>query len=373
MANPNPEPPDIFVQGINLGTIPLGVATAFNMTAFNLGDVSGTITSITFDDADISYTGTLPKTILPIPPGTAVLACSITPSAVGAVSALMTYVVTHDGTRKASITATVVDGSTTTGAQAIPHISTDQLGVFPLTEIFDTSLCVTDLKNVGNADFNLTAITLTNDAGGAITIDSMTALPVTLHPGDIYQSVTLKFTPKVMGPVSGSMTFTTTIGAVVVPLSAVAVPVLPVAILTGTIFSFLFAYQDGTNEQFVENVFDGVSGFFIFNASVWGSVTQEKTLERLYVIYENVGVCTLTLTAKILRPQQGPDFYDTVTDTITIGTALADGSLRSDFFDLQATGEIIELTVSRADNGGPCGICGFVPQFDVKGEKVEKT
>jgi hypothetical protein len=132
--------------------------------------------------------------------------------------------------------------------------------------------------------------------------------------------------------------------------------------------------QVGTVSLFTLNSLlldSAIAGVLIFNGTLWDEPGQEKKLRRIQVYYENYGIFTLTATVSVWRPSISADFFDQKIVTVSAGSALADLSERTMFFDIQIAGEIILLQLSRAASSGPVSITGALPEFEEGGgEKV---
>jgi hypothetical protein len=205
--------------------------------------------------------------------------------------------------------------------------------------------------------------------------------PLTLPPGACI-TIGVKFTPTILGLLKEIVNIQTNLGAnpFTVSLSGLSTLLCPIAIVTGAVRELILAFITGagvvTHKVLSSaNLNSTEASTLIFNGAVWKQPGSERTMQRLEVFYENLGVATLTATLTCLRavvgPPANPDFVDTVVKTITIGTAAADGSERSEFFDFTASGEILELKITRPANGGQVSIIGFIPHFAPRGEKVE--
>lgn len=198
-------------------------------------------------------------------------------------------------------------------------------------------------------------------------------VPFTVVHGGGNQLFVIDASPLVVGNFVGSVTVKSNFPDIVIPLSSSVVFVDSVDVLTGATVAVLLGFGDATIEKFDGSSYDSaLNDVLIFNGSLWNNPGNEKTLARLEVYYENVGVCTgLKLDLKVWRPSTNA--YDTLTKTITIGDALADNSERSAYFDVNLSGEVIEAKLTRLASTGPVSILGFIPWFSDRGEKVENV
>lgn len=97
----------------------------------------------------------------------------------------------------------------------------------------------------------------------------------------------------------------------------------------------------------------------------------EKQVMRIRGHYEDLGVATATFTLKAKRVGQ-PD--ETTFLATQIGTVAADGWIREFVSEpVPVTGELVQITVSRAAGGGPVSIIDYCPVFEPKGEVVGGT
>jgi hypothetical protein len=178
-----------------------------------------------------------------------------------------------------------------------------------------------------------------------------------------------------LGVVQPTVTFVNASINLVLPVYASTIYFIPVNVLTGQTSGIVFGFISGGNNPGAllnpnpeSNNMDQAS-IIVFNGSLWDTPGSEKTIYRLEVFYKNVGQCTLILVLKAW--QQQTQSYDTKTDTITIGDVSADLSERSAYFDIEATGEIVEATLVRNSNAGPMCLLAFSPSIQDRGEKVE--
>lgn len=230
-----------------------------------------------------------------------------------------------------------------------------------------------------------------NNTGSPVTINSMgpgpgagsaefsisTAFPLTIAAGATsFVNVECAFTE--LGIITNLFAINTSLGvAEVFAASASTVNVMPVQIVNGVPLIMLFL--DGKTTAGVQamdstNFNSERDCVLIFNGAVYKNPGYEKVLRRVELYYKDIGVCTsLTLTVKAWRPQLNPPLggYDTQSDTISIGSVVAGGKELSAYFDVNLSGELIVMSLTRAANSGPCSIIGFMPQFEDAGEKVE--
>lgn len=364
------------VSPYNLGAVSSTVPTDFVVTLSNgAGSGSITISAINFSDPQWTCTDALPITFSS--PYT--LHLRLTPTSTGAKTVTITL---NNNTSKPQVqyvvNATAIDPAT----QGIPKIvsgsATLPVGQSPTTKENTTSSFSVGVKNVGSIAFNVTAAVIT--VGGTwFVLTPTVTLPVTINPGATV-FFPINFTPNDVGVFNGTLQFTTNLVApyntVNVPLAGLSVPFIAVSILDNSSRAVMFSFQGGALKFIDTNVYDYQDDDSVleFNGSLWNSLGQEKTIERIEVFYENIGVCQqLVCTLTILRPSVGADSFDVVTKTITIGTAAADNTDRSQFVDITGSGELIFLSITRPKAQGPCALTAIVPHFADRGEKVESV
>lgn len=362
----------------NLGNIPQGIATAFNLSLHN-GGSRGTqieILGVNFSDPQWTSIDTFPFTM----GGSGTLRLSVTPTALGPIT--VTITINNDASPsqvKYVINAVSLDPFAGGIVKVVPGDPNLPVGQMITTKVGTTSTTNVGVENVGSAPFDVTAAAITVGSPIFTLVPSVT-LPVTINPGDPPTFFPIVFAPTDVGVVTGNLEFTTDLIApqdtVEVPLSGLGVPFVPVSILDNGNRVILLGFDGGELKFPQINIFDyqELDSVIEFNGTLWNMPGMEKTIERMEVYYENLGVCTgLTLTLTVLRPSMGPDHYDVVSKTISIGTELADETDRSAYFDLTATGEIMFCTLSRTKATGPCSITAVIPHFADRGDKVENV
>lgn len=203
--------------------------------------------------------------------------------------------------------------------------------------------------------------------------------PIQLAPGDSIQ-ISVIFTPLSLGLLTDVLNVQTDLQAAAyqIPVQGNGVLLIPVAIITDNTRALLFSYINDTLvvNHLTMNPADlnsEVACAFIPNGNLWNMPGIEKQINQIEFFYENLGVATLTVSITSHRPSAGADNFQTVTSTMVIGTALADGTERSAMCDLIISGEILTMTVSRAALGGPVSLIGYIPHFEERGEKVENS
>jgi hypothetical protein len=273
---------------------------------------------------------------------------------------------------------------------AIPALvtSTNQPGLLTL---YDSDLLTLYNPN-SSGSITITAITTSDPNWVVLT----TNLPVTIPPLG-RASFIIGYNHEENGPTSATITVTnnSSVPSLNIPVTASAVPLVSNNPLVGTGLVLAFGTNSGTSYKAdtLPSSRTDQSATLIFNEPFWDMPGMEKTLMRLEVFYEDLGICALELTATTTRPQFAPfgpeggigsggfggnaPIIDTKTSSINIGSIAADGKDQTAFFDIEATGELIILMLKLPNNQPPgqgiCSLTGFTPHFADRGEKVENV
>lgn len=221
-------------------------------------------------------------------------------------------------------------------------------------------------------------VTVTPSEGTEYELLVPPTFPFTLAPGAT-QPFDVEFDPTTVGYLLDTLYAVTDAGDVACALEGVCLLIIPVAVCLNNELQVVVGGY-GANGSApaplateADNYNSDQVGLLIFNGALWESPGMEKTIFRLGFYYENFGVATLTGTLNVFRPQQGADYIDSVPFSITFGTALADESTRYQEVDVVATGEIITMSMARANSAGPVSIIGIIPYFEQRGEKVRES
>lgn len=359
---------------INFGSIATGSTKDISFTVVNSGDLTTVVNSIAVGGAPYSIVGApvLPRTLVASDSFTFTLRFS--PIVAGTFNDTLT-ITASPGTNNAPYTAAI--SGTGVGVGAALSVTPGPV-VFPNTITTHSATPINVVvKNVGTLAVTLTGITLLGGAPYGLT--GLPGFNLVLNPGDT-TNFNVTFTPTSVGIFNDTVRIaTTTIGNVDTAVQGSGVPIIPVAVIGQNIRKLVTSFVDNLGNvlhKFIDSSnFNNtlLGGTLIFNGTLWDVPGYEKALRRLQVFYENYGVATLTLTTSVFRPSVSPDNFDQQVQSINIGTNAADLSERSAFFDVQTSGEIIIIQLSRAANGGPVSLIGFLPEFEEKGEKVENT
>jgi len=352
-----------------MGVVPLGAEAAVPCNAQNTGQANVSIDSISIAGTPGPFSALQPVGIsLPfsLPPGEALdFGVTFQSSTAGSFNAVC-QVVTSLGTFTISCTATAA-------ANPLITISPPQL-TFPV-------------QIVGS--FQFLTVTITNNSGSPVPLTNPVfsdptfsfvppapVFPVTIAAGSNV-TMNIQSNPDAFGAFVGTLTMTAGVSDILtIPMTAIAVLFFEQNALTGTDYVFLLGFGAPSDVQEVDpfNVNSELGQTLIFNGTLWDGVSSEKVIRRLQFYYENFGVCTLTATAQVQRyDRNGGVFTDQKTSTVTFGTVEADELEYSAFFDFQVAGEIINVTINREPNAGPCYLYMFVPFIEPKGEKVENV
>lgn len=370
-----PGPPNVNPQfGVgpnpaNWGTVEVGAAVPLSFGGGGFAGnppIAGVINSITLSDVHFVLSGiSLPANVFPATPfasGSVSWTVTLTATGVGVIHATMT-VVTSLGTFVVPLTATAVAPGTelSFGSGTV---------VFPSDIVGAVDNVNLEVFNNTAGNITITAILFTDDQ-----ITSSEPLPVTIPAGGFLPAVPFQATHALLGTIAGVITFVTGAGNVTIASSVTTVPFVEVDPLLGSQRDLIFAFQDKSGQHMPDatDLNFGLDCLLVFNGAIYNNPGNEKTLRRLEVYYENIGLCNqgLQLTLKAWRPTLNPPAFDTQVVTISLGDASPDSSERSAFFDVNLSGEIIVMQLVRLANTGPVSLIGFIPHFEDKGEKVE--
>lgn len=361
----------------NFGGVATGSVANIMVTVTNIGGLGFNVNTISIGGAPYSLIG-LPSLPFLLAVGASFqFTLRFSPVAVGTFNDTLS-ITTDASVDNAPFSGAITGSGITTGVSVTPSPVS-----FPDTVITHPSAAiVVTIKNIQGAG-NVTVNTIAMAAGTQFAISGIApALPATIGPGATV-TFNLTFTPLLLGTLNDTINITTTVNNPAVPAQGKGVQITPIAILNSSTRSLILSFLntitalvqtfqlDSTNLNGLLTGNSPLVGTLLLNGPLWAQPGQEKALRRIWIAYENIGVASLTATVSVLRPQQGPNFFDVKTQTISIGTALADLTERTAFFDIQIAGEIIFLTLTRPASSGPISLIGFFPEFEAKGEKVE--
>lgn len=209
----------------------------------------------------------------------------------------------------------------------------------------------------------------------------ITASPLQLPPGDS-TLLRITFHPTLVGPRTDVLHIQTSLGGAPydIAMDGNGVLIFPVAIVDASVRQMLIGFMTAGGVATVRALdpvnLDGAEAAEIWlNNPTWSNPGMEKTLERVEMFYENKGAAQLSIEVSAFQPApdgSAPDNFQTITATEVFGTAAADDSIRSVFFNIDGgiSGEVIKLKIKRNASAGPLSILGFEPHFAPRGEKV---
>lgn len=251
--------------------------------------------------------------------------------------------------------------------------------VFPTTKVGQT-VNLTQLF-IGNNSVN--TIRVTNISVTTGTDFFVTGAPITpfniVWPGSS-AVFNIQFTPTTAGNRSDNLNVTIDDGAgghistVSVNLQGIGSTLQSAFNLTGGTTGVLFAVPgSGVPSILLANPtnFDCEEPCSAVKLHDFGIVNNEKRLMRIRGHYEDLGAATITFKARSRRLGK-PD--DTILVNVPIGTGFADGWIREFTSEpTPITGELIQLTVSRAGSSGQVSLIDYMPQFEPMGEVIGGT
>jgi len=373
-------PPELIVSpagALGFGSVAAGSTADIVINVSNGGDLSFTLNSITIGGAPYSLIGlpTIPRTMKAGDNFNFTLRFS--PVAAGTFNDTLN-ITCSTGTDGAPYSAAI--SGTAPGAGGALNVSPSPIN-FPTTIVTHSATpIVVVVKNVGSANVTINTIALLG--GTPFGLTGLPGLPLTLAPGNT-TTFNVTATPTAPSPLGGSYTDTLRIGTAAIgnvdtAVVLIAVLLIPVGIIQDNLRRLLFSsttnapvvttqYLDATNLNGQQ------AGTLIFNGTIWDVPGFEKKLRRIRFWYENYGVAVLTATVSSWRPSVGVDSFDQKTANASIGTALADQTERTGFFEIQISGELIIMQITRVGGGGAVSLIGFLPEFEDGGEKVAGT
>jgi hypothetical protein len=367
-------PPTLVVSpsgSLAFGSVAVGSTADISISISNGGDSPFTLNTVIVGGAPYSLIGlpVLPKTVKPLDVITFTLRFS--PTIAGTFNDSLS-VTTSSGTDNSPY-STAISG-TAPGAGGALNVSPSPI-IFPNTILTHAAApIVVTVKNVGSANVVINTIALLGGAPFGLT--GLPALPLTLVP-NATTTFNVTATPGTVGFFADTVRIGTAgIGNVDTGVQIISVALIPVGIITDNLRRLLFSSTTSVpvvTTQYLDpsNLNGQQASTLIFNGTIWDVPGFEKKLRRIRFWYENFGVAVLTVTVSSWRPNVGSDSFDQKTANASFGTVLADQTERTGFFDVQISGEIIIMQISRAGGGGAVSLLGFLPEFEDGGEKVE--
>lgn len=336
------------------GSVQVGYSATLTVTIFNNGDTTATV--------DVSITGTayvLSAATLSIPAGSSVqLTITFTPTAAATYNETLTL--SGDITQSDAVTGTGVVAptywvDTSTRAFAEGLVGTAPLSAAFIFRCFGYTAGDTFAFQGFNTGLNWAHVAADDSA----VID---------QSGVLTFKIGLEYTPNQAGPFSDVMVLKDKNGTLWdVPLTGSGVLLLPINNLANTEQVMLIGFGQGVQEALPFELNNDEDGTFTLTGSLWGFIAGEKDIMRVALLYEDLGIATITVTADVVHDNT----VDTVSTTLTIGTAGATGKTLLAFADLITSGYLVELTISRAAAGGAVSLVSVVPYIVPRGEPIE--
>jgi len=245
---------------------------------------------------------------------------------------------------------------------------------FPTTKVGQVSTFANyQIFNTGNAILYVTNITLTT--GTDFFIVGAPIVPFNIPIGGSSAVFTIQFIPTVVGARNDILTVTGTgVADSSGSLTGIGSTLQSAFNLTGGTQGSLFALSGGGNPLILlanpNSLNTEEPGSFV-RLHDWQMPNYEKKLMRIRGHYEDLGPATISFKARSRRIGE-PD--DVIQVPVVIGTAFADGWLREFTSEpCPLSGELIQLTCSRAANSGPVSIIDYIPEFEPAGEVIGGT
>jgi hypothetical protein len=246
---------------------------------------------------------------------------------------------------------------------------------FPNTKLGTaTNFANAQIVNVANAQITVSSIAFATGTDFFLINPPIT--PFNIPAGGKSAVFTIRFIPTAVGARNDTLNVvTTTPGFTLIAVVSGTGTVLQSAFtLAGTSQDTLFAFPgSGTGPVVLRasplDLNCEESGSFLRMHDL-GQIDQEKQVLRVRGHYEDLGVATITITATSRRLGK-PDQVSV--KNVSIGSAAADGWVREFLAEVNITGELVQLKVSRAANSGPVSIIDYIPEFVSKGEVIGGT
>lgn len=258
----------------------------------------------------------------------------------------------------------------TTPATAQPTLQ------FPTTKVGQstifTNAAIVNTSNVAVTVSNITLVT-----GTDYFIVGAPIVPFVINAGASSALFSIQFTPTVAGFRLDTLNITTSGAGGVTEGTAI--------LGNGSVLQSAFIMTGGTQGTLF--AFPGVASPLILlanpnslNTEEAGSFVKlhdfqipniEKQMMRVRGHYEDLGVATIMVTFKAKRQGQ-PD--EIIQVSVPIGTVAADGWIREFTSEpTPVTGELVQVTISRAAASGPVSIIDYIPEFEIKGQVIGGT
>ena len=323
-----------------------------------------TVTDISFDDPQFVASGFPALPFVMNPEDIVEINVAYTPLGLGTTTSFLT--ITSDVTNNP---VTVIYTGTGVNNTRILTALPSKL-VFPNTKVTTPSVALdSSIQNTGTSlDISVTGFTL--DA--QIICTNSPAFPFVLHPGDTAGPFHFIFTPTTAGftdlPAGVSWASDASGNPTLVDCQIIAFIITPAFVLSGGTVQPLLSFVTGSNPvtkfSSGEDLNCEEDGFFK-RIHDFGLASIEKTLQRLFFRYENIGSANVTGTFRSTRTGA------VATDTKAIGSAGADGLIYDDYLDCQLSHDLLQIIISRLADDGPISLTEFVAKVVIKGEYIE--
>jgi hypothetical protein len=224
---------------------------------------------------------------------------------------------------------------------------------------------------VNTATVNLTVSNLAMAIGTDFFIVGAPITPFIINAGAQSPAFSVQFTPSMAGTRNDTLNVTVGGNIASVPIAGFGSTLQSSFSMTGATQGTLFAFP-GTGAGLIllanpTNLNCEEPGSLV-RLHDFGIINREKQVMRIRGHYEDLGVATVTFKCRSRRLGK-PD--DIVSVNAQIGTVAADGWIR-EFASEPApvSGELVQITISRAGNSGPVSLIDYTPQFELEGEVI---
>lgn len=343
-------------RSIDFGNVVTGDSFEIDMTLTNNSDQEGDqigVNSITCSDPQFTVAGFTSGIIWPVGsglgPSTVTCQVTFTPTGTGVTNATLT--VSSD-----SVNNPLVVPLTGNGITSGRYLSASPSSfVFPTTKVGLTSAGQAfTITNTGTMSVTISGFTL-----GADFSSTLPTTPITLTVGTS-QIVTIAFAPTVTGYITESLSVASNaVGTpLIIALSGLSVPITPAYIATGQIQAVagLFGAGQVAVDKFSATDLDTEEPGQAYRWHDFGKPGLPKNYDGLFIIYEDLGAATLTVTARTHK--------DSKSIAVTLGDNASD-----DLMDVSALlyvpfSSYMEIRMNRSAAGGPISIVELIHQYE---------
>lgn len=351
-----------------------GGGITLNLVITNMGNAGGIIYSVVSSDPQFSLVSS-PAFPLNINAGASVtLQVKCVPTGAGGITGTLTV------NSQAINTQLVVAMSATGVATSDYNLTSNPAQVnFGPVKVSTTSATISvTMTNSGAAGCTITAIAV--DPSGIFVLSGKPALPHHMAPGD---SITFNIAaaPVALGLVDeqlGSIFSVTgdagAAGSVQLEALVNSVLLIPAYSLGGTDAVVMFGIlglKQGSGYALLQadgTDWNSEEPGYIMRQCDFAMPGQEKDVKRVSGRYEDLGQAQVECT--LANTRSAGNLSDS--GVISFGTT-GDGRIRRGFFDVDLSGEIITIKISRPANGGPLSFVDYLAYVEPRGEVVENT